>query len=62
MNQTQTISEIKRVEEDIRLLKVMKLKVKNGFLSKSIPLQIKQQKRLLKQLKRSAIVDIIIDK
>jgi hypothetical protein len=25
-------------------------------------LQIKQQKRLLKQLKRSAIVDIIIDK
>jgi hypothetical protein len=60
MNQNQTISEIKRVEEDIRLLKIMKLK--GGFLAKSIPLQIKQQKRLLKQLKRSAIVTIIIDK
>jgi hypothetical protein len=62
MTQKQTISEIKRVEEDIRLLKLMKLKVKNGFLSKSIPLQIKQQKRLLKQLKSPAIVNIILDK
>lgn len=43
-------TEIERLEKDIENLKRLKKEIKYGFLKKSIPMQIKHQKELLKQL------------
>ena len=43
-------TEIERLEKDIENLKRLKKEIKYGFLKKSIPMQIKHQKKLLKQL------------
>ena len=54
--------EIQRVKDDIKNLIKLKETVQYGFLRKSIPIQIKQQKMLLKQLKSNTIKNIIENK